>query len=120
MIASEAIASGHGRDRTSLLQRRQLDCRGASPRSMRRRSRRVGRTTRLPHAVSSAGSAVSEARSTRRTASTEAIASPYMKVTPVRNIPSNAITTVVPAGTMARPEVSMACTIDASMFMLCP
>ena len=47
------------------------------------------------------------------TVSTEAIASPYMKLIPVANMPSSAITTVVPASRIARPEVSIASTTDS-------
>ena len=55
-----------------------------------------------------AGSTVSDDTMTRSTVSTEAMDSPYMKLTPVANIPSRAITTVVPARRIARPEVSIA------------
>ena len=55
-----------------------------------------------------AGSTVNEAQSTMSTASTDAIESPYRKVTPVANIPSRAMITVVPASRIARPEVSIA------------
>jgi hypothetical protein len=44
------------------------------------------------------------------------MASPYMKVTPVANMPSRAMMTVVPASRMARPDVSIACRIDLSTF----
>jgi hypothetical protein len=48
------------------------------------------------------------------TASAEAIASPYMKLTPVANMPSRAITTVAPASRMALPDVSIAPITDCS------
>ena len=108
ITASDATASGHGRLWTVRLQRRQAVSRGGAPLASRRRSRRPGRTTRSPQRESSAGRTVSDALSTSSTASTEAIASPYMKFTPVANIPSSAITTVVPASRIARPEVSIA------------
>lgn len=45
---------------------------------------------------------------------TAAIARPYMKATPVANIPSSAITTVAPASRIARPEVSIAASTEPS------
>ena len=71
------------------------------------------RTSRWPKRESIAGSSVSDAASVSSTASTEAIESPYRKLTPVANIPSSAITTVVPASRIARPEVSIASCTDA-------
>ena len=76
ITASERIASGQGRFCTVMLQRRQVDSRGASPLASRRRARRVGRTTRWPNEDSSAGSTVSDAASTSSTATTDAIDSP--------------------------------------------
>ena len=49
------------------------------------------------------------------TANTDAMAKPYMKLTPVANIPNSAITTVVPASRIARPEVSIASITECSM-----
>ena len=57
---------------------------------------------------------MSEATSVSSTAITAAIASPYMNATPVANMPSRAITTVVPASRTARPEVSIASITDCS------
>jgi len=48
-----------------------------------------------------AGSSVNDASSTSSTPSTDATASPYIKLTPVANIPSRAITTVAPASRIA-------------------
>ena len=61
-----------------------------------------------------AGRMVSDASSVSSTAKTEAIASPYMKLTPVANMPSRAMITVVPASRIARPEVSIASTTERS------
>ena len=57
---------------------------------------------------------MSVAASVSSTAITEATASPYVKLTPVANIPSSAITTVVPASRIARPDVSIAPITDCS------
>ena len=133
ITASEAIASGHGRACTIWLQRRHFErltappplpsetspVAGAAARVRRARSphRRCPDllSTRGPTRESIAGSSVIEAASVSRTASTEAMASPYMKLTPVANMPSRAITTVVPASRIARPEVSIASSTDPSM-----
>ena len=72
-------------------------------------------TSRGPKNISNAGSAVNEADSTNSTARIDAIDSPYMNETPVANIPSRAMTTVVPASRTARPEVSIASVIAAAM-----
>ncbi len=77
-----------------------------------RRCRRS--TTRSPKRESIAGSTVNEASRVNRTARTDAIESPYMNGTAVANMPSSAITTVVPASRIALPEVSIACSTDAS------
>ena len=108
ITASDASASGHGRACTISLQRRHSDSRGAAPATARCRARRDGRTIFGPKRESSAGSTVSDASITNSTANTDASESPYMKLTPVANIPSSAITTVVPASKIARPEVSIA------------
>ena len=51
---------------------------------------------------------MSDAAIVSSTASTEAIESPYRKLTPVANMPSSAMITVLPASRIARPEVSIA------------
>jgi hypothetical protein len=51
---------------------------------------------------------VSDAASVSSTARIEAIDRPYMKLTPVANMPRRAMTTVVPASRIARPAVSIA------------
>ena len=119
MIASDAIASGHGRACTTSLQRRHAERRGSvlAP-AVRRRPNRcapaaLGRTSRVPRRPDRrAGSSVSDATMVSSTAITAAIAKPYMKATPVANIPSNAITTVAPASRIARPDVSIAAITD--------
>ena len=123
ITAVETIASGHGRRWTVRLHSRHRE-RCAAPSSTtaapalaprpngRRRVR--GRTTRWPYFDSIAGSTVSDAIIVASTAQTEAIASPYRKLTPVANIPSRAIVTVVPASRIARPDVSIASTTDCS------
>src|SRR5580704_13260611 len=111
----ERTASGHGRRWTVRLHSRQrewcgaLSCTTAAAVLARRRpngSRRVrGRTIRSPYFDSIAGSTVSDANIVASTANTEEIARPYRKLTPVTNIPSSAIITVVPARRTARPDV---------------
>ena len=108
ITASEPIASGHGRACTISLQRRHV----APGAERRNRPRPRGRTSLGPKRDSIAGSSVSDAASVNSTASTEAIASPYMKLIPVANMPSSAITTVAPASRIARPEVSIASSTD--------
>ena len=110
ITANEPIASGHGRALTASLQRRHIEAR---PSVCARCPRRL-RATRCPKRERTAGSSVSEAVIVTSTASAEAIASPYMKLTPVANMPSSAITTVVPASRIARPDVSIAAITDRS------
>ena len=114
ITTSDAIASGHGRDWTIRLQRLHSDSRGGLPAAARARARRPGRATRAPKRESSAGSTVSEAAIVSSTVNTDAIDNPYRNETPVANIPSRAITTVVPASRIARPEVSIASITDCS------
>ena len=73
----------------------------------------MGRAIRAPNRDSNAGSTVSEASIVSSTARTEAIDRPYMKLTPVANMPSRAMITVVPASRIARPDVSMAPITDS-------
>ncbi len=115
ITTSETSASDSGRRCTVCDHSRQRDGRSASPRAARRRARRLGLTSRWPNSINSAGSAVSDAVSTISTARIEAIERPYMNVTPVANIPSSAITTVVPASRTARPDVSIASITDSAM-----
>ena len=110
MTDRDTSASGTGRARTVSLQRRHAERRELGVR--RRRLR--GRTRRPPKRDSIAGSSVSVAASVSSTAITEATARPYVKLTPVANIPSNAITTVAPASRIARPDVSIAPSTDCS------
>ena len=86
--------------------------RGAAPGSPRfARSRRLGRPMRAPKRESAAGRTVSAASIVISTASAEAIASPYRKLTPSANCPSRAMITVMPANSTARPAVSIASSI---------
>ena len=89
---------------------------GLPPPNGCRRLRVRVRTIRSPYFDNIAGSTVSDAIIVISTAKTEAIASPYRKLTPVANIPSRAIVTVVPASRIARPDVSIASTTDCSTF----
>jgi hypothetical protein len=113
ITASEAMVRISGWARTTSLQRRHRDARGGLPPAALREAARVGLTSRAPKRDSSAGSSVSEASIVKSTAMTEPIASPYMKLTPVTNIPSSAMITVVPASKTALPEVSIASSTDS-------
>ena len=84
----------------------------SSPARTARRSRRRG--TRPPTAPNSAGSSVSAAITVNATTTAAATATPYRKLTPSANIPSIAITTIIPANSTARPEVSIASTTASS------
>ena len=103
--AAEMIAAGQGRRWIKRLHAAQNPVPGGlvlpSP-GMRKRS------TRRPILLSIAGSSVSDASIVSRTASEDATAGPYRNETPRANIPSSAITTVAPANSTARPEVSIA------------
>ena len=68
------------------------------------RSRR--RSTKRPKKPSSAGNSVSAAMTVNATATAEAIAMPYRKLTPSANMPSIAMQTIIPANSTARPDVS--------------
>ena len=105
ITASETIASGHGRActiRSSAATRE----RGAATADRAVAAGAPLATTEQPlraarahlgrrSATASPAARVSDAASTSSTASTAAIARPYMKLTPVANMPSRAITTVV-------------------------
>ncbi len=114
ITASDSSASGFGRDCTITLQRRQVESWATSPAAACRRSEREGRTTRCPKRDSSAGTTVNEATSTSSTVMIDAIDSPYMNATPVANMPSSAMITVLPASRIALPEVSIASITAAS------
>ena len=62
---------------------------------------------RVPTQPSSAGSSVSEARIISSTPSAEATATPWTKLSPMRNRPSSEMITVMPANSTARPLVSI-------------
>ena len=96
-----------------MLHRLHSDSRAGLPAAARARARRPGRASRGPKRESSAGRTVSDAVIVSSTVSTDAIESPYRKPTPVANMPSSAITTVVPASRIARPEVSIASSTDS-------
>ena len=128
ITASETIASGHGRACTDLAPPRATPTareaalpRGAVAASIGRlrdaeqpRVRRAGARAGRRSARAAPAAASARRASVSSTASTEAIASPYMKLTPVANMPSRAITTVVPASRIARPEVSIASITERS------
>ena len=70
--------------------------------------------TRRPIRLRNAGSRVSDAASTTTTPIAAATAAPLSRLTPSANIPSRAITTVVPANRTARPEVLIAASTACS------
>ena len=111
MIASPATAPGQGWRWIVLAHEAQKPC-GAAPGSRGfARSRRLGRPMRGPRRDSAAGRTVRAASIVISTASAEATASPYRKLTPSRNWPSRAMITVTPANTTARPAESIASSI---------
>ncbi len=69
---------------------------------------------RAPTQPSRAGSKVSEAAIIMATASAEAMATPCTKANPISNRPSNAMITVMPANSTARPLVSIDATTESS------
>ena len=108
--AVPAITAVHGRRWTAWLQRAAGDSLPAFASSDRPSSGSRHLSTRGPRNDSSAGSSVTAASITTRTASEAAIATPYMYGRPVRNRPSTAITTVPPAMIVLRPAVVTAST----------
>ena len=109
--AAERIAAGHGRRWMSRLHRYQkpLPSGLTRPKPGTRQ-----RSIRRPILLSIAGRSVSDAVMVSSTASDEATAGPYRNATPRANMPRSAITTVAPANSTARPEVSMALTTASS------
>lgn len=80
--------------------------------------RRRVTSTRSLAKPSRAGSRVSEAIIVNATTTAAPMARPDTKLSCMINMPSNEMTTVVPANSTARPAVSIAITVEASM--LCP
>ena len=110
-ISSETIATGHGRDWMTRLQRTQKLCSWVC---FRRALGSANLSMVYPANPSTAGRRVTAASITNRTASDAPTASPRMNDTPMRNRPSNEITTVPPANSTARPLVSIECTTACS------
>ena len=71
-------------------------------------------STRSPTKPSSAGSSVTEAIIVKSTVIDAPTAMPFMKLTPMINMPRSEITTVVPANNTARPAVSTASAVAAA------
>ena len=83
-----------------------------SPAATRPRQRVV--STRVPAYPSSAGSSVNEAIIVTVTTVAAPTPNPETNATPINNMPSSEITTVIPAKVTARPEVSIAMAMDSS------
>ena len=113
--ANAAGASGHPR--------RPPRPRGATRRWSRTgpraaRGARGDASTREPNKPSSAGSSVSAATTVNATAIAAATATPYRKLTRSATCPASRCTTIAPANSTARPDVSSDSTVASSR--LCP
>jgi hypothetical protein len=107
--------SSPGRRWTTLAQRCHTPPLLGVPAAVRRRSRRL--SVRIPRMPSRAGSRVIAASTVATTVVAEAMAMPFRKLMPSTSMPSRAITTVAPANSTARPEVSIALTTESSTVM---